>query len=475
MINKNLINFSYNFGGSILPIISTLLSVPIFLEIFGPERYGVLTLFWLLVGYLGLLDLGLGPTLTILLARQKNNSSTFRNRYLRAAIAISILIGISTSIFILISLDKTSVKHLGITEILYTEFEYEIYLLIFIIPLSTVSSVLTGALAANEKFFSINFSIITSTVLFQWLPIFFALLFQPKVKFIIYAVVFAKLIQFIILCSALRLDPDLLDFKKISKRDVKVVLGLGKWISLIKVFSPAMSATDRFIISSSLGVGPLALYNLPYQIAEKIVLFASMITNLLVPKFSKRDEAYKSSVGQASQLILVWVSITANLVGGLFIYRFLEIWISDLTRDDYEIVPSLLVLGFSLNILAHVPSTHMMTNNKSHVSALLLMAEFPAYLMLSFYLTFKYGITGAAGALVVRVLVDTIIVGAISGVTFERRVGIYLPIMINIGIFIAACIGISTVLGKLIVLCVIILLCILIHKSNQFRKTFYGN
>src|SRR5687768_9832340 len=72
MVNTRLIarNTVINFIGQLTPMVVALAAIPILIHELGAERFGVLTLAWMGIGYFSLFDLGLGRALTQLVAEQ---------------------------------------------------------------------------------------------------------------------------------------------------------------------------------------------------------------------------------------------------------------------------------------------------------------------------------------------------------------------------------------------------------------------
>src|SRR5918998_1230956 len=63
-------NTIFNFAGQAAPLLVALVAIPLLIEGLGTDRFGVLTLAWIVIGYFSLFDLGLGRAMTQLVAER---------------------------------------------------------------------------------------------------------------------------------------------------------------------------------------------------------------------------------------------------------------------------------------------------------------------------------------------------------------------------------------------------------------------
>ena len=61
-------HIGWNLAGQLAPLAAALVSIPILLAHLGAERFGLLTIGWMVIGYFSLFDLGIGRAMTQLVS-----------------------------------------------------------------------------------------------------------------------------------------------------------------------------------------------------------------------------------------------------------------------------------------------------------------------------------------------------------------------------------------------------------------------
>lgn len=61
-------NTIWNLAGTAAPLLVAVIAVPHLIEGMGKERFGLLAIIWMGIGYFSLFDMGLGQALTMLVA-----------------------------------------------------------------------------------------------------------------------------------------------------------------------------------------------------------------------------------------------------------------------------------------------------------------------------------------------------------------------------------------------------------------------
>ena len=88
-------NTIYSLFGQGLPVLVALFAIPLLIKNLGAERFGILTLAWMITGYFGLFDLGIGRALTKLVAEKiPGNNSQEITPLVWTALFIMLLAGI---------------------------------------------------------------------------------------------------------------------------------------------------------------------------------------------------------------------------------------------------------------------------------------------------------------------------------------------------------------------------------------------
>ena len=160
-------NTAYNLVGSAIPIALSLVTVPLYLRLVGPERYGVLAIAWLLLGYFGLFDLGLGRATSYRVAALRDATRQARADTFWAAIITNTAMGLVGGLVLWVAAGYFFAQVFKVHESLRPEILTAVPLLALSVPIATLTGVVSGGLYGRERFLELNGVSVVSTALFQ--------------------------------------------------------------------------------------------------------------------------------------------------------------------------------------------------------------------------------------------------------------------------------------------------------------------
>ena len=401
-------NAVWNLGSLAAPMLVALVAIPALIRTLGPDRFGILTLAWMLIGYCSLFDLGLGRALTKLVSEGMENHSGLASGVWTALALMAALGSVGALIFAAIAGPLTH-SFLKIPPALQQETATSLLWIAAAIPVVTLTAGLRGILEARQRFASISIVRTVMGVLTFLGPLVAAQTQGglPSVILSIVLVRFASLAAYGALGAAL--EPELFSDRRVRLDQAGPLLRFGGWLTISNLLSPLMVSMDRFLVGAFLSVTALAYYAIPYEIVSKLQVIPAAVTGVLFPAFSS---SLVSDPARARRLYARGLRVIAGTVAPLaaivvaFAYPGLRLWLGEEFAGHGYRVLQLLAIGVLINSAANIPSSYLHASGRPDVNAKLHMIEFPLYVILACWLIRGWGIEGAALAWVMRVTLD---------------------------------------------------------------------
>jgi O-antigen/teichoic acid export membrane protein len=397
---------AYNLGGAVLPLALSLLTVPAYIALIGEARYGVLSVAFLLLGYFGLFDLGLGTATAQRIAAVGDASREEVAATFWTALLLNLGLGCLGGLLIWPVADYFFGHVFKADPALRAEMLSAVPWLALALPLATLSGVLTGALQGKSRFFELNLVSVVTSVLTQLVPLLVAWKIGVGLWLLLPAVVASRLVAIVILYARCRVHVLAGTRARFSRGDARALLHFGGWVTVTSLVGPLMVMLDRFVIGAMLGARSVAYYVVPFQLVEKSLIFPAALCSALFPRLSGRS-AEESLPLARSALQALAALMTPLVVGGLFLIEpFLRWWL----HPEFAVYAStsarILLLGFWANAFARIPYVALQAAGRPGVVARCHLAELLPYLGALYVGLSTWGLPGAALAFSVRAFAD---------------------------------------------------------------------
>ncbi|MEW6488313.1 MAG: flippase, partial [Thermodesulfobacteriota bacterium] len=404
-------NTVLNLVGNGAPMLVALVAIPLLVKGIGTERFGVLTLAWMVVGYFSLFDLGIGRALTKFVAerlargqQQELPALVWTSLYLM--LALGALGGAAAAALTPALVNRV----LNIPPALVGETTASFYLVALCVPLVLVTTGLRGVLEGQQRFGLVNAIKIPANAANFLLPL-AALPFTESLVPVVGLLVAGRAAVLLAhLACCLGSLPGLRRPVRPEARHVAELLRFGAWLTVSNVVSPLMSYMDRFFIGAFLTLQEVAFYVTPYELVTKLILISLSLQTTLFPAFTSYaatgEDRLRALHGRALVFtLMVYTPVVSAVV--VLAEPFLALWLGGEFPLRSAAVMQLLAVGVLVNAVGSVPYSAIQAMGRADLTAKVHLLQVPAYVAMLLLFTRSLGIEGAALAWTLRLVLDT--------------------------------------------------------------------
>lgn len=432
-------NTTYNLVGAVLPVILSLVTVPIYLKLVGPERYGVLAIAWLLLGYFGYFDLGLGRSTAFRIASLRDAEPAARADTFWAALALNVVMGAVGGLLLWAAASYFFGHAFKMSQVLRPEILASVPLLALAVPIATLTGTLTGAMQGREKFLETNTVSLISTTLFQILPLGVAFWSGPNIFYLLIAAISARLAAILVLGYRCYVEFARGQPRRLNRAEVPSLLKYGGWVNLTSLCGQVLVMFDRFAIGAVLGAAAVTIYTVPLQLAQRVQILPGAVTNALFPRLSaSKAEAQKDLGDMASRTLLAIMGLP--VLGAIFLIEpFLRLWIGDEIGGQSAQVGRIVLIGYWINSLAFIGFVRLQTAGRPDLVTKAMLAEMPVYAVVLYLALQHFGFVGCAIVFAARCFADYLILNWLVDRTVARRWSLlFSTLVLSLGAYLAS-------------------------------------
>lgn len=414
-------NTIINLIGQGLPLLVGVLAIPYVVHGLGTDRFGILSLAWVVLGYFTIFDLGLGRATTKFVAEALGRGEGDQvPQIVWTAAMFQVILGFAGAIVLFGITDLLVERVLNISPELLDEARDTFHLIALSVPLVLVSSSFRGVVEAAQRFDLVNAVTIPSSTLTFLLPVVglylgFGL---PGIVFLIILARFGSLLAFIAI--VIRIVPQTRRFSG-SIALFSRLFAFGGWITITSTVSPILVYLDRFLIGSLITIAAVSYYAVPYELVSRLSIITVSLSMALFPAFSSLHGARdKPRIGNFFARSLKYTLIVLGpiiVLVAVYAGDILQIWMGNDFAAESMVPMQILALGVLINSLALIPFMLLQGTGRPDLPAKFHLIELPIYIVITWILVSKFGIAGAAGAWTIRVALDAFLLfGAASKV-----------------------------------------------------------
>lgn len=403
-------NAFLNFAGQGVPLVVGTITIPFTIRWLGPNRFGILALVWVLIGYLNVFDLGLGRATTKFVAAAMGRDEREIPSLVGTAGAAQLLLGVVGAVVLWLGAPTLVDRVLSLPPSVAEEARGAFTVLALSAPVVLVSTSVRGVLEAAQRFDLVNAVRVPMGTMHFVLPLLGAAAGWPLSRIVLSILMLqaAGMVGQYLLC--LRVFPALRR-PRVEVRAFKRLLAFGGWVAVSGLVGPILVYLDRFAIAALLSIAAVGYYAAPYEIVTRLSIIPVSLVVALFPVFSAFHDAPRHLETLAARslralLLAMGVVIVATVA---LASDIVTVWLGPEVAGIVTVPLQILAAGVLVNSLAYVPYSLLQAIGRPDVTGKIHLVELPIHFVLVWVLVDSFGLVGAALAWSIRCAVDAVL------------------------------------------------------------------
>jgi O-antigen/teichoic acid export membrane protein len=418
--HRMLRNVGANSAGAVLNSVVPLLALPIYLHALGAEHWGLVSLVALFVSVLSILDAGLSQALV------KEFSSRIINEERRLTASADLLLSyeriyagfaLLLSLMILPFSDAIATRWINLGSLPKETGTFTIWCACAMFIAQFPGSIYRTVLIARQEQVKLN-KVQSGFLLLRHAGGVAIVSYAPAIQlYLIWQITCTAIETIWMSVTAWREMPGA---RRQSRWDAAAVGSTARFASFM-VFSVLLGAAtamvDKFYISAKLPIAELGFYGIASSVAVGLLRLSYPVFTAVLPRLAELQEDSGADILRLNRqlLLIVTVSLLVFFAAYSLFGRDVLLWWlkSEVTVNAIFATLTLLLVSSALNVFYNIGYTNWVAAGKGRVILFINAASFVGALIITPTTVERFGIVGAAAAMV---LMNSI--GAVSSLTW---------------------------------------------------------
>lgn len=395
----------------VFPAIVALLTIPFILKNLGDEKYGLITIFWSLLGMASLFELGLSRILTKEIAKQGSINSFYSSKLIKISICL-VLTLMSFVLLIALYYKSELVLFYFKKSVLTEEIEYSVFWLLLAMPTIIILQVFKSSYEGILLFKKANLLQVLNSSINYFIPLVVSF-FSSSISTVFFVFFVCRWIATFYVGFLFSKQYGTTWLKvSISLADLKNMLSLGFWFMCLAILNPFLIYLDRLVVGYHLDLRQVGYYATAFEIATRLWLIPTAITRITFSFFANQQGQWTLETKKYFLNSFKWLIVCMLLVSAV-LYCFgphiIAIWLNKNFAAEITQVLNIILVGIFFNSINWLILSYLQLTPTFSLSVKLVVLQSLVYIIMLGPIVDTYGPIGAAYLWSTRLIVDFIV------------------------------------------------------------------